>query len=457
MTVLSGFTSDSSLLLCFAWWDPVYYKLEDHGFPSESPELRGRFVGFSESVGNAMTYNILTDDTQKVIHRSVIRTALDEASANGRVDNHDGEANVPAIIKSVRDNGNGEIGGEQLVYIDTEELIGRTFLTQPKEDGQWFRAHIVKAVEEHELDTEDDPSRIKFLCSMNNDAFEEVVSYNEILQFLENDDAEGNVWKFKRITSHEGPLTQGHRNWNGSSYNVMVEWEDGSITTETLGIIAADDPVSCAIYAKSKDLLDKEGWKRFKGIAKRQKKFFRMANQAKLRSFRTAPKHKYGFEVPRDYKHAIQLEERNGNKGWQESTSLEFDHLDEYVTFINKGKDGRPPDNSYKKIRVHLIYDHVKHDGRHTKARCVADGHLTDIPIDSVYYGVVSLRGLRMIIFLAELNQLKTWVTDIGNAYLEAKTSERLFIIAGPEFGSRQQGHTLIIFKALYELRTSGL
>jgi hypothetical protein len=94
----------------------------------------------------------------------------------------------------------------------------------------------------------------------------------------------------------------------------MVEWEDGSITTEPLGIIAADDPVSCAIYAKSKDLLDKDGWKRLKGIAKRQKKFFRMANQAKLRSFRTAPKHKYGFEVPRNYNHAIQLDERNGNK-----------------------------------------------------------------------------------------------------------------------------------------------
>ena len=35
----------------------------------------------------------------------------------------------------------------------------------------------------------------------------------------------------------------------------------------------------------------------------------------------------------------------------------------------------------------------IQHDGRH-KARCVADYHLTDIPIDSVYLGVVSLRGL---------------------------------------------------------------
>jgi hypothetical protein len=140
----------------------------------------------------------------------------------------------------------------------------------------------VRAIEDHELEHEDDPERIKFLCSMNNDAFEAIVSYNEIVHFLEKDDAEDNVWKFQRITSHEAPLKRGHHSWRGSSYNVMVEWEDGSVTTEPLTIIAADDPVSCAIYAKEKGLLDHEGWKRFKPIARRQKKFFRMANQAKL-------------------------------------------------------------------------------------------------------------------------------------------------------------------------------
>jgi hypothetical protein len=54
----------------------------------------------------------------------------------------------------------------------------------------------------------------------------------------------------------------------------------------------------------------------------------------------------------------------------------------------------------------------------------VADGHLTDIPLESVYSGVVSLRGLRIITFLAELNGLNLRATDIGNAYLEAFTME---------------------------------
>jgi hypothetical protein len=63
---------------------------------------------------------------------------------------------------------------------------------------------------------------------------------------------------------------------------------------------------------------------------------------------------------------------------------------------------------------------------------------------------------LRTVIFLAELNGLKTWATDIGNAYLEAETSEKVFIIAGPKF-DELEGHTLVIFKALYGLRSSGL
>jgi hypothetical protein len=63
------------------------------------------------------------------------------------------------------------------------------------------------------------------------------------------------------------------------------------------------------------------------------------------------------------------------------------------------------------------------------------------------------------LIFLAELNGLQTcaWATDIDNTYLEAKTNEKVCIIAGPaEFGDLE-GHLLIIYKTLYGLRSSGL
>ena len=43
---------------------------------------------------------------------------------------------------------------------------------------------------------------------------------------------------------------------------------------------------------------------------------------------------------------------------------------------------GQAP-KDHKKIHAHFAFD-VKHDGRH-KARLVAYGHLTDVPLSSVY------------------------------------------------------------------------
>ena len=120
------------------------------------------------------------------------------------------------------------------------------------------------------------------------------------------------------------------------------------------------------------DLLDKPGWKRFKKLAKRKKKMLRIINQAKLRSYRLSPRYKFGFEIPRDYEHALLLDKKNGNTRWKYSTELEMHQHDEYNTFEDLGPNGKNPER-YKKIKVHLIYD-LKHDGRH-KARLVADGH----------------------------------------------------------------------------------
>ena len=63
----------------------------------------------------------------------------------------------------------------------------------------------------------------------------------------------------------------------------MVEWETGEITDEPLSLIAADDPVTCAEYAKKHDLLHLDGWKRLNHIAKNQKQLARAINQSKIR------------------------------------------------------------------------------------------------------------------------------------------------------------------------------
>ena len=133
--------------------------------------------------------------------------------------------------------------------------------------------------------------------------------------------------------------------------------------------------------------------------------------------------------------------------------ALELLQLDEYETFRDLGRGAKAP-AGYKHICCHFVFD-VKHDGRH-KSHLVAGGHLTDVPLESVYSGVVSLQSLRLVIFLVELNGLALFQADIGNAYLEAKTKEKVYFIADAGFGAHE-GHTLLIVKALYGLRTSGL
>ena len=47
----------------------------------------------------------------------------------------------------------------------------------------------------------------------------------------------------------------------------------------------------------------------------------------------------------------------------------------------------------------------------------------------------MSLPGIRIVTAIAELNDLEIWGTDVGNAYLESKTYEKVVFIAGDEFG----------------------
>ena len=50
---------------------------------------------------------------------------------------------------------------------------------------------------------------------------------------------------------------------------------------------------------------------------------------------------------------------------------------------------------------------------------------------------------------------MEAYATNIGNAQLEAKTLKKVCIRAGAEFGELE-GHLLIVYKALYGLRSSG-
>jgi hypothetical protein len=108
----------------------------------------------------------------------------------------------------------------------------------------------------------------------------------------------------------------------------------------------------------------------------------------------------------------------------------------------------------YKHITCHMIFD-IKMVGLVRKARFVAGGHLTDPPSDSVYSSVVTRESVRIMFTIAALNGLELLGADVQNAYINALTKEKVYTMAGLEFGSNS-GRPAIIVRALYGLKSSG-
>ena len=132
-------------------------------------------------------------------------------------------------------------------------------------------------------------------------------------------------------------------------------------------------------------------------------------------------------------------------------TSSPKHYGEDYKESINECRGSySPPDPEYLGSNYNLLIEwetgeitwspltnimaDVKHCGK-LNARFVTDGHLPKEPTDTVYSGVVSLRNLRLAIFLAEHINIQLLVgADVGNAYLQALTKEKLYIVAGPGF-----------------------
>jgi Reverse transcriptase (RNA-dependent DNA polymerase) len=221
-----------------------------------------------------------------------------------------------------------------------------------------------------------------------------------------------------------------------------------------------DNKMSCYEYGKLHGLLNEEGWKKLKRCAHyiEQQTQLKIYKAAAFYNTRFEPSIQFGVQVPRHHNEAMQLDTKNGDTKWKDAIFTELSSIISFNAFKDRGHhttSAKIP-SGYKKITAHLVFA-AKHDGRR-KAQLVAGGHLTDNPLESVYSSVVPLRGVRLVVFIAELNGLEVWCTDVGNAYLESYTKEKVYIIGGPKFASfGWEGHVLFINRALYGLKSSGL
>ena len=111
------------------------------------------------------------------------------------------------------------------------------------------------------------------------------------------------------------------------------------------------------------------------------------------------------------------------------------------------------PGTEYQYAPLRMIFD-VKSDLRR-KSRLVAGGHVVDAGELPSYASTVKGVSIRLLFTLAHSRKLKVMVGDIGQAYINAYTPEKIWTRAGPEFGPSIEGRKILIQKALYGLSTS--
>jgi hypothetical protein len=244
-------------------------------------------------------------------------------------------------------------------------------------------------------------------------------------------------------TSHNGNRS---KNRTTKGWEICVRWIDGSTSWEALRNIKESHPVELAEYAMAQHIANEPAfaWWVFHTLKRRDRIISAVTARYKKRT------HTFGIEVPTSVKHALEIDRRTRTDFWIKAIQKEMRNVGIAFEFLTPGTT---IPIGYKWIPLNMIFD-VKMDFSR-KARLVAGGHKTDPPSSMTYSSVVSRDSIRIAFLLAALNDLEVLAADIGNAYLNAPTREKVYSTAGKEFGSRA-GETVIIVRALYGLKSSG-
>ena len=189
--------------------------------PSVSEERAARWVGFGEHVGDALTHKLLDDDTKKILYRSAVRPSA-SAHPNKQLVPDGGESSQTqkpiTFVRSSQDD--SQSATKPMAEYNPDDLIGRTFQLPKNEQGERLRATIKRKVTETSklLDDQHDNAidKINFHLDVGQGRAEAIMSYVQILDHLDHQEQQEDLYKFRAITGHQGPLSPQDENYKGS-------------------------------------------------------------------------------------------------------------------------------------------------------------------------------------------------------------------------------------------------
>jgi hypothetical protein len=231
-------------------------------------------------------------------------------------------------------------------------------------------------------------------------------------------------------------------------WSLLVEWKDGTSSWVPLIDLKQSFPIQVAEYAVNNKIAEEPAFKWW--VEDTLRKRHRIIKKVKTAKY-WKRSHKYGIRLPHSVAEALQLDEESGTNYWRKAIEKEMRNV--MPAFEFRDDDTMPI--GYKRIRCHMVFD-VKIGDLTRKARFCANGNETEPPKESTFSTVVSRDTVRLFFLFAALHDLDVLSADIQNAYLNAPVKEKLYTIAGKEFGPKHEGRPVLIVRALYGLRTSG-
>jgi Reverse transcriptase (RNA-dependent DNA polymerase) len=492
VTVLTGDTPDISHLVEFGWYEWCWYIS-----PEDVTLLRkslGRYLGPSSDVGDALCARILTAKGTIVVRTSIFPLSDEETrSAEVSAQKQSFEESVKVklgkhyvLSKDAPEDEFGEDTPEFQEYDPIMDDEPKVVPLQEADEVECFDKYISARVcvpqgDKMSFGTVKNRKRDhdgELLGKSNNNPLldtsiyevefdsGEVEAYhaNVIAESIYSRvDADGyTTYMLREIIDHrtsadalklddayyfdkrsgKKKLKQTTKGWD-----LCVQWNDGSTTWVPLKDIKESHPVEVAEYAVHMKLVSEPAfawWVPFV-IKKRD----RLIKAVQSRYFRK--NQKFGIELPKTVKRALEIDKETGTTFWADAIKKEMKGVWKAFDILD---DGSPVPVGHKKIACHMVFD-IKPDFTR-KARLVAGGHMTDPPSSMTYASVVSRESVRIALMIAALNDLDVLAADIGNAYLNARTKEKIYIICGPEFGDPYVGRIAVIVRALYGLKSSG-
>ena len=488
-----GVQNDISKICNFGWYEWVYYR--DFGSFPENKEKLGRLLGPSKNEGNAMSQSVLvasgavitrrtirplrnseihseTEKRKRKIFDDIILKKLGDSmskptkpSPPDHIPYSDGvdpdsvelpEDNDPVgpdgtavFEKPITDQWiHAELNLPQGEELRKAKIVGRTTDGNGKVTGSYdpnpFLNTLTYDVEFPDGEIKEYSANViaENMYAQVDDEGHSVQILDAIVDYRKDSSAVEKTDMYVHTKSGQRRLRQTTSGWS-----LLILWKNGEEEWMPLNKMKQALPLETAEFAVARGISDEPAFKWWVPYTLRRRD--RIIAGLNKRISRVT--HKYGVELPTSVDEARRLDLKNGNTLWMDAINKEMENLKVAFDIL---EDGAKPPVGYNKASGHLVFDVRMTLER--KARWVKDGHKTPEPEWSTFAGVVSRESVRIALTYAALNGLPVCACDIQNAYLQAPSSEKHYVVCGPEFGLENVGKYAIIVRALYGGKSAG-